>query len=181
MNVGPYQIWAKSTLTDYHDLAIAYSVQPTLQRRGYQNFGSFTKPLVRFCKEANRASHFTGAYKAILHASYHMRAVILLFSPHEELYCLSLIKTMEWSLPKLSKYFSKRCYPTWIKKFKPIVNSRTNDYQPGNPIVCNCDVKWITNSGKLSIKRIIGTCAEPESFKGRLLESLTDEDFRYCR
>ncbi|KAG8181130.1 hypothetical protein JTE90_000782 [Oedothorax gibbosus] len=49
----------------------------------------------------------------------------------------------------------------------------------GNPLNCNCDMKWITVPGKIR-HYFAGKCAEPESFKGKLLASFNETDFSFC-
>ncbi|GFR17862.1 uncharacterized protein TNCT_472241 [Trichonephila clavata] len=50
----------------------------------------------------------------------------------------------------------------------------------GNPIVCNCDIKWIT-TGKVTLQLVKGECVEPNALKGRKLETLKPSDFSYCQ
>ncbi|GBO33185.1 hypothetical protein AVEN_52256-1 [Araneus ventricosus] len=49
----------------------------------------------------------------------------------------------------------------------------------GNPINCNCNIKWII--GKLKpVVLLNGECVEPESLKGTQLKSLKEDNFRFC-
>ncbi|GBN18383.1 hypothetical protein AVEN_67312-1 [Araneus ventricosus] len=48
----------------------------------------------------------------------------------------------------------------------------------GNPINCNCNIKWII--GKFLPLFLQGECAEPESLKGTELKYLTKDNFRHC-
>ncbi|KAG8189357.1 hypothetical protein JTE90_021860 [Oedothorax gibbosus] len=50
----------------------------------------------------------------------------------------------------------------------------------GNPLNCNCDMKWITEPGKITPMQFKGECAEPESFKGKELASFNKSDFSFC-
>ncbi|GBO40470.1 hypothetical protein AVEN_275707-1 [Araneus ventricosus] len=53
------------------------------------------------------------------------------------------------------------------------------DYNVGNPINCNCNIKWII--GKLKpVVLLNGQCVEPESLKGTQLRYLKEDNFRHC-
>lgn len=50
----------------------------------------------------------------------------------------------------------------------------------GNPINCNCEIKWITATNGLDLHRTTGQCSEPESMKNTKLSALKLSDFNYC-
>lgn len=54
----------------------------------------------------------------------------------------------------------------------------------GNPLECNCDIRWITWKGiawEDSINReLLGVCRSPQNISGVELRDLTPEDFTSC-
>ncbi|GFT23460.1 uncharacterized protein NPIL_556341 [Nephila pilipes] len=51
----------------------------------------------------------------------------------------------------------------------------------GNPINCNCEIKWITSTDGLDLSRISGDCSQPDSMKTKKLAALKPSDFSYCK
>ncbi|CAL1281573.1 unnamed protein product [Larinioides sclopetarius] len=83
-------------------------------------------------------------------------------------------------LPQLIIFSVMKNFLTTIDE-EVYTKSGASYYLNDNPIYCNCGVKWITTSGKQSFKRFIGKCEDPESFNGKELKNLKEEDFSFCQ
>ncbi|CAL1281578.1 unnamed protein product [Larinioides sclopetarius] len=80
-------------------------------------------------------------------------------------------------LPDLSIFIFKENLLTSISE-KVFTNHDALYAFGGNPINCNCNIKWII--GKLKGLYLEGECAQPESLKGTELKSLKAENFNFC-
>ncbi|KAF8767981.1 Nyctalopin like protein [Argiope bruennichi] len=92
----------------------------------------------------------------------------------------SLPKDLFEDLPELTMFSIMKNHLTTID-VDIFTKSGASYFLHDNPIYCNCDIKWITTSGKESSKVFFGKCADPDSFKGKSLNTLTEEDFNFCQ
>ncbi|CAL1300678.1 unnamed protein product [Larinioides sclopetarius] len=52
----------------------------------------------------------------------------------------------------------------------------------GNPIKCDCSLKWIANRNRhIHEKYVSGTCVNPKHLAGKEIFELSDTDFTYCQ
>ncbi|CAL1281577.1 unnamed protein product [Larinioides sclopetarius] len=80
-------------------------------------------------------------------------------------------------IPDLSVFVFEGNLLTTISE-KVFTNHNTFYSFHGNPINCNCSIKWII--GKILPMFLQGECAEPESLKGTELKSLKEDNFKNC-
>ncbi|KAF8767983.1 protein slit-like [Argiope bruennichi] len=80
-------------------------------------------------------------------------------------------------LPKLGFFLFEGNMLTTISE-KVFIKHKVFYSFNGNPINCDCNIKWVIE--KMNPSFLIGKCVEPESLKGTELKTLTPENFRYC-
>ncbi|GFT23464.1 uncharacterized protein NPIL_556361 [Nephila pilipes] len=66
---------------------------------------------------------------------------------------------------------SQKAFSRWVRAYG----------LEGNPIDCNCDIKWLTTPDGLDLSKMTGHCAQPDSMKNKKLSTLQHSDFSYCK